>query len=245
LTDGNSVFLTAVEALHRRLAIPVAGMQEGVVVAIGYPMDNPKWLWSSRRDKDLLPPAPDSKPNEGGADEFADFIQQRIKPFVYQRLMETRGAVPGLEALYGHSYGGIFSLHVLFTRPQMFDCLMASSPSIEWHDKFILQEEQSFRSGDEGDGRPQPSLMLFVGTLEQAPRQRRRESDEDFCKRRKFLEDARIVDNVKEMHARLEESKKLRRLSLQMYEEGHVGIIPCAVNHSLMTFLEDWPFEEK
>ena len=121
LTDGNSVFLTATEAAWRRAPDPhFAG--GGIVVAIGYPLTG-KVFDLERRKADLKPVAKDTKSGSGEADAFIDFSVNEVRPAVKARF-------PGLstsrEALYGHSLGGLFALHALFTRSLPFDCYIAS-----------------------------------------------------------------------------------------------------------------------
>ncbi|OTA67371.1 IroE protein [Hypoxylon sp. EC38] len=246
LTDGNSVFLSALESLHRGVCIRDSLFSAGVIVAIGYPTpSHSSKIFNSRRAWDLTPPAHGSKETEGGADEFIGFINDRVKPFVRQRLASTRGVDVQKEALYGHSYGGLFCLHALFTCPDMFDCFIASSPSIWWNKEFILSEEEAFRKDREKmlDIR-RPSLMIFAGGQEQNPPQRRGEPDEKYEERRKLHNDRRMVSNVRDMSRRLEASGNLQNISSHIYEgEDHGTVISCSLNRGLTTFFEDWPFE--
>ncbi|KAI1415287.1 IroE protein [Hypoxylon sp. FL1857] len=246
LTDGNSVFLSALEALHRRLSIRGSLFSAGVIVAIGYPIpsDSSK-VFNPRRAWDLTPPAQGSGETEGGADEFIEFINDRVKPFIRQRSADTRGVHIGREALYGHSFGGLFCLHTLFTCPDMFDCFIASSPSIWWNEEFILTEEAAFRENREGkrDTR-KPSLMLFVGGQEQNPPQRRGEPDEEYEERRKQHNERRMIYNVRDIHCRLEASRNLHNILFHIYKgEDHGTVISCSLNRGLTTFFEDWPFQ--
>ncbi|KAI0884424.1 IroE protein [Annulohypoxylon maeteangense] len=246
LTDGNSVFLTALEALHRRLSINRTTFSTGVIVAIGYPVPpNSGFIFDARRSWDLTPPALGAKGNEGGADEFIKFINDRVKPFVHERLRDTHAAKVGEEALYGHSLGGLFSLHTLFTHPNSFDCFIASSPSIWWHNEFILKEEATFSKKQSNVINSQkPSLIMFVGGQEQNPPRRRGESDEEHQKREKRHNERRMVSNVFDMYCRLKSSGNLHNISSHVYEgEDHGTVIACSVSRGMTTFLEDWPFQ--
>ncbi|KAI2608858.1 Alpha/Beta hydrolase protein [Hypoxylon fragiforme] len=197
LLDGNSVFLTALEALQRRLSLGLSSFPAGVVVAIGYPIPpHSDHLFNARRAWDFTPPAPNNTEIEGGANQFLDFINDRVRPFVCQRLLDRRGVAVGREALYGHSFGGLFCLHALFTHPNAFDCFIASSPSIWWNEEFILKEEASFRRMSTSDDSLRgPSLMLFVGGQEQNPPRRRGESSDMYERRRRIHGELRMVDN--------------------------------------------------
>ncbi|KAK1711618.1 Alpha/Beta hydrolase protein [Colletotrichum acutatum] len=217
LTDGNSVFLSALESMHRHLCMRSPETQ-GIVVAIGYsiPADS-RFLMSARRTRDFTPPAHGAAGHEGGADVFLSFLQNKVKHLVARRLDETRGATVGREALFGHSYGGLLSLHALFTRTDMFHCILASSPSIWWNESYILTEEKLFQEGIECQ-KNSPSLMLFVGDEEQNPTRRRGEGDEEYNRRLRRHRGLQMVDNVITMHSRLKGSARLERLAIRVYD---------------------------
>lgn len=239
------MFLTALDALHRRLSLDEPNFPTGVVVAIGYPIppgskkvyDGPRRCW------DLTPAAPGAKETEGGADELIEFIEDRVKPLVRQRLTETRGVSVGREALFGHSFGGLFCLHTLFTRPDAFTCFIASSPSIWWNELFLVKEEAAFREQRRGGGARKPSLMLFAGGQEEEPPRRRGEGDEGYEKRRRDHRGWRMVGNARDMAGRLEASGCFERFSSHVYEgEDHGTVTACSASRGLTTFFEDWPF---
>lgn len=218
----------------------------GIVVAIGYPIPagSKKVYDTPRRCWDLTPAAPGAKETEGGADELIEFIQNRVKPLVRQRVAETRGVIVGKEALYGHSFGGLFCLHTLFTRPYTFDCFIASSPSIWWHDEYLVKEEATFRRKHaEGTTKQKPSLMMFAGGQEEDPPRRRGEGDEEYENRRRDHQGWRMVNNMREMSGRLETSGCFENFSSHVYEgEDHGTVAACSLSRGLTTFFEDWPF---
>lgn len=87
-------------------------------------------------------PAPldDAGRRGGGADRFLDLIEARLKPIVHERVSLDRRR----ESLWGHSYGGLFTLHAAFTRPDAFAHFIAASPSLWWNYGSILQEIDPF-----------------------------------------------------------------------------------------------------
>ena len=74
----------------------------------------------------------------GGADQFLDLYEQRIRPELVRRIPVD----PARSTLWGHSYGGLLALYTLFTRPQLFPRYAAADPSLWWSDGFILDQEQ-------------------------------------------------------------------------------------------------------
>jgi predicted alpha/beta superfamily hydrolase len=240
VTDGNSVFLSALEIMHRQISIGTPPLPAGVIVAIGYPIpDESPFLFNERRNKDLTPTSPGEKNTEGGAGEFIEFFEKEVRPLVHRRLQETGATGKGKEALYGHSYGGLFCLHSLFTRPELFDYYIASSPSIWWNKGFLLTEEASFsQTGDANVTRP--SLLLYAGGLEQDPVQYCGEEAEHFQWRVKRCRENKMVDNVLDMYDRLRKSNRLRSVLVHIYEgENHGSIIACSLNTGLANFFEN------
>jgi predicted alpha/beta superfamily hydrolase len=67
----------------------------------------------------------------GGNDAFLSFIIDELKPAIAKATQVD----PGRQALFGHSLGGLFVLHALFSRSDAFDTFIAGSPSIWWGKK--------------------------------------------------------------------------------------------------------------
>lgn len=218
-------------------------MREGVVVSIGYQIPpETGFLFEIRRSWDFTPAQSlTTGQKEGGAVEFIEFLEGTLKPFISARLMEKRGLGPGREALFGHSHGGLFCLHTLFTRPGLFDCFLASSPSISWHEEFVLREEQTFVAAVADTTARKPSLMLFVGGQESTAQRRREEPEEAFAKRKQGHESRNVVGRTIALYDRLKDCPRLEHVSLDVYEaEDHCTAIPCALTRSFARFLDEW-----
>ncbi len=145
LLDGNATFPSAAVSLALQMRRPEStGILPAVVVGIGYPTDD--YLDAPRRthdytvqlEADELPPRRDGAqwPPTGGANAFLDFIVDEVKPSVARRLHVDQNR----EALFGHSFGGFFALHALFSRPAAFRSYIAASPSI-WYGRQALERE--------------------------------------------------------------------------------------------------------
>ncbi|MEX0296157.1 alpha/beta hydrolase [Pseudomonas putida] len=135
LLDGNAYF----PAFHaaKRAQDRLRG---AILVAIGYPSDTP--LDFERRAFDLSPPQPAerNKPPQGGQDLFLDFIEKRLMPKVNARFKVDQDQ----RSLVGHSFGGMFGVYALFTRPQLFQHVIAISPSLWWRDRYLMAHERTF-----------------------------------------------------------------------------------------------------
>ncbi|OJJ04491.1 hypothetical protein ASPVEDRAFT_85881 [Aspergillus versicolor CBS 583.65] len=242
LVDGNALFLTATEALRRRESHR-ARATKTIVVAIGYPLTDS--LFSPRRSTDLTPPCDNYNPPEGadgkpkleghgGADKFLTFITEIVQPFI--RLTVFPNISFRKTALFGHSYGGLFVLHSLFTQPSSFDLYLAASPSIWWNGCFVLSELTRFC--ESLPLKHPPVLRLSFGSREQFPVREPGESLEKFERRNAAAQRRRMADNCSELYDRLLTAGHLRVLELKVYpDEDHGSVIAPALNGAIV-FME-------
>lgn len=168
LLDGNAALMELDAGLLQQLST-----QERPPVLALIAHDNDLRIDGAARSFDYTPdrgeataaePGADSAHRRsGGADAFLDLIETRIKPAVAAkvRVDETR------QMLWGHSYGGLFVLHALATRPAAFSSYVAVDPSLWWGDGFIVAALEKRRDlqpaktatlllirGGPGEGRP-------------------------------------------------------------------------------------------
>ena len=240
MLDGNAAFGTMTEAVRMQSTRPQAtGVTPALVDGIGYPTDLPLDLarrtfdYTPEVDRAALSPRPDGSdwPPTGGAGEFLDFIEHDVKPMI----AAAYPVDPQRQSLFGHSFGGLFALYALFHRPHAFQTYIAGSPSIWFGDRAILRAEQEFSRLIETSPST-PNLMIAVGTLEQtiSPAERAT-ADGSTSRRAAWIEENRMVDNAREMAARLH---KLAEYGLRVrYEEfpgeNHVSVIPPLVSRAL------------
>ena len=87
------------------------------------------------RTRDLTPPTgdPQFQGRTGGADQFLRFLSDELIPYLDQtnRTLDYR-------VLVGHSFGGLFALHALTTRPDVFDGYISISPSTWWNQQALV-----------------------------------------------------------------------------------------------------------
>jgi len=91
-------------------------------------------------------------PTSGGASKFLDFFEQELFPYVDA----TYRTLP-LRLFTGHSFGGLFALNAFFTRPEMFDAVLAVSPSLNWDEDLPVRQAEEFF-----DRRDELNATLFV-----------------------------------------------------------------------------------
>ncbi|MBD0325483.1 MAG: alpha/beta hydrolase, partial [Pyrinomonadaceae bacterium] len=71
-------------------------------------------------------------PTSGGADKFLKFIETELIPHI-----ESKYRTQPFRALAGHSLGGLFALHAMISRPELFNAYISVSPALQW-DNFVL-----------------------------------------------------------------------------------------------------------
>lgn len=145
MLDGDTVFESLTDTAA---AVPDSRRPGAVIVGIGYDIDAS--LRQAARSYDYTPPSPGADspvgaPRDpdavgktlpgGGADRFIDTLETRIKPFVAAYYPIDAND----QTLYGHSYGGLFALHVLLTQPDAFTRYVAASPSFWWNGRYLLK----------------------------------------------------------------------------------------------------------
>lgn len=156
--DGNAWFGVAASLAEAR----AEELGPLVVAGIGYPGED---RFDSRRLNDLTPWPPQTPLDGpqtglavGGADAFAEALLGRLLP----QVAATAPIAPGRRAIFGHSLGGLFVLHLLFSRPGAFAAHVAASPSIWWDRARLIGEAEAARF----PAAP-PRVLLTAGELEE------------------------------------------------------------------------------
>jgi hypothetical protein len=78
-------------------------------------------------------------PTSGGASRFLDFFEKELFPYV-----DSHYRTQPYRLLAGHSFGGLFALNALFSRPEMFQSVLAVGPTLRWDDDLPLRQAASF-----------------------------------------------------------------------------------------------------
>jgi hypothetical protein len=78
-------------------------------------------------------------PTSGGADKFLKFIETELFPEI-----EKRYRTHPYRMLAGHSLGGLFAIHTMITRPEMFNSYVAVSPALQWDNQVAVKRAEDF-----------------------------------------------------------------------------------------------------
>jgi uncharacterized protein len=215
-TDANLAF-GMIADMANTFEVPVIVEPEIFVVGIGYKIRD-MGDWGAWRTRDLTPtniPSSDTywagvfskfagrqvEVKTGGAAKFLECIEKEVFPF-----MESNYRVSATgRGLGGYSYGGLFSLYVLFKRPELFNLYFAGSPSIKY-DKGVLYTHEKEYAATHKD--LNATLFMTAGGAE----------------------DSLLIANVKTMAAQLE-SRNYPGLKVETHvfpDETHMSCVPAA-----------------
>ena len=78
-------------------------------------------------------------PTSGGADKFLKFIETELIPDI-----EKRYRVQPYRILAGHSLGGLFAIHAMVSRPELFHSYVAVSPALQWDNQVAVKRAEDF-----------------------------------------------------------------------------------------------------
>jgi uncharacterized protein len=172
--DGDGYFGTY--SFAARMRGMYGELQPAIVVGIGYPeAEGNLKAMLDRRQYDFTATQIDPKDAAksglladpaafGGADTFLQVIEREVKPRVAAQLPVDSSR----EILFGHSLGGLFALHVLFTSPGSFDTYLVLSPSIWYDHRAVLGNEAKFAAAVKS-GKAAPRVFVAVGGEEETP----------------------------------------------------------------------------
>jgi hypothetical protein len=227
LLDSNAWFGMASDLLSSRsLNRDSTGVAPAILVGIAYPTDAPYDL--TRRTFDLTPPAesvtlpprPNGKPwpPTGGADAFLSFIEAQVKPLIDELANVDRTQ----ETLMGHSFGGLFALHVMLTHPGAFDTYLAGSPSIWFNQRQTMREAEAYLAAE---CTTTARLYLCVGGQEEDITNVE-ESHRQAETRRRWKKENRMIGNAQDFVALMSNRPELD-VEFKVFEgEDHGTIIP-------------------
>jgi predicted alpha/beta superfamily hydrolase len=97
-------------------------------------------------------PTPDTRLGGGLADRYGRLIVEELKPFIDATYRTRRDAA--FTGIGGSSLGGLVSLYLGLTRPDVFSVVAALSPSVWWDRRAILRTIRQ--------SRPRPPVRVWA-----------------------------------------------------------------------------------
>jgi predicted alpha/beta superfamily hydrolase len=247
--DGNALGLTATEAFRRRRPVESA-QPDSIVVSIGYPNLIPDSPYSLNRGYDFQPPVCPTCPPAAipgvpsNADNFIQFIDTALRPWIQDTVFPS--ATFNRDALYGHSFGGLFVVYALLVRPDLFDTFLCASPALYWNDAYILNNFKTLTPRNtsavtSSNPATKPAFQLSWGHLEQFPEKRRTETQAAYQARKDFYQGTvKMTTFSRELESKLKAAKRARDVSAHEYPfSDHAAVGGAALADGIDYFL-DW-----
>lgn len=221
-------------------------MPDSIIVSIGYPDTIPDSPYSTQRSNDFQPPVcanctPAAFPgNASNADGFIEFIDTALRPWVRDTAFPN--AAFDRDALYGHSFGGLFVLYALAVRPDLFDTFLSASPALTFNNDYVFNYTGFLAPLKKAPttNATKPAFQLSYGKLEQSLVKRRTETDQEFAFRQSILLPNRMTEVSQKLYAELENSPALRDIEIHEYPfSDHAAVGAAALADGIDYFL-DW-----
>jgi predicted alpha/beta superfamily hydrolase len=171
VTDGDLTFLIAADT--QMMLSQVKETRPAIIVGVGYGKGVDAAVRTRFADLTPFPPdaataaALEANPSfkglvYGEAEGFYRFLTEELRPQIEADYKTDRSD----NILWGHSFGGLFGLHVLFNHPDAFGTYLIGSPSIIWGDHAILKEEARL-TAPLAAGKAAPRILFTVGEYEE------------------------------------------------------------------------------
>ncbi|KAF2274952.1 siderophore esteras-like protein IroE-like protein [Westerdykella ornata] len=247
--DGNALAGTATEALRKRR--PVDSTQpDTIVVTIGYPSLLPDSPYSQGRYYDYQIPVcancttPTLPGVPSNAENFLIFLDGVLRPWITSHVFGD-GVTWGRDALFGHSFAGLFAVWALIVRPELFDVYLSASPYLIWNEEYIFDLLGALKTprpeNANGNTTPRlPALQLSYGALEGHPRKRRTETEAEFEERRAFLSSLKTETLIKRLFKEVRDSPRLRHVELLEYPNSYHAAVGSAALCDGVDYFLDW-----
>jgi hypothetical protein len=244
--DGNAEGLTATEAIRRRRPVEF-NQPDTIIVSIGYPTTIEDSPYSTSRYADMQPPVcanctiPAVPGVPSNADGLIAFIDTALRPWVKQEVFPS--AKFNRDALFGHSFAGLFVLYALSSRPDLFDTFLSASPALYWNDDYVFNHTDflaPLKTANSTANATKPAFQISYGGLEQFPKQRRTETDEEFEFRKSILVPQRMTDLTNKLYDELVGSPALRDVEIREFPNSYHATVGGAALSDGIDYFLDW-----
>ena len=188
MLDGNAILPVLTDQLFARLQSD----DWPVLVTLGYEVDaqtarvydyTPSAL--ANTDGATGPKLGDTELQFGGAEQFWQLLEQEVKPAVAQRVnIDTTR-----QTLWGHSFGGLFALHILFNHPASFQTYVVADASLWWQQGQILETEAAYRALS---ARPKAQLLMLRSASHRTGSVLPEDANRQLAKRLSLLPELRV-----------------------------------------------------
>jgi uncharacterized protein len=207
MTDGDAQMLHTVGTVQ--FLAGVGRMPEMIVV--GIVQSNRSRELTPTHWKHFLSSGEEEYPTSGGGEQFLDFIEKELIPWV-----EASYRTEPFRIFAGHSLGGLLAVHAFVSRPNLFNATIAASPTLWWEDQLEIRKARDlFRDSRE----MKRTLFVTVGD-EAAP----------------IVDGVHALESL----LKSSRVKGLRWRVVEMNDEDHGSIVLRAHYSGLRFIFEQW-----
>jgi predicted alpha/beta superfamily hydrolase len=225
VTDATYAF-PLIRSITRRIRNGGEDMEDFILVGLSYAKgETPEY--SRRRDytptangdKEAVSDMLTAPPVYGEAEGYRKFIADEVFPLIAKHYRADMK-----RAIYaGHSFGGLFGLHVLLTEPSMFEKYIIGSPSL-WFDRRVAFATERNYARSHSDLRAK--VFMAVASYETL----------NFSSTNPRYN--KTVDMVRDLQAlaHVLESRRYRSLDVQttiIDDEDHLTVFPAVITRGL------------
>ncbi|MBX9909653.1 MAG: alpha/beta hydrolase [Beijerinckiaceae bacterium] len=224
VTDADYAF-PLVRSIAQRVGNRAQGLEEFILVGLSHAIGDSR-EFSRRRDYTPTPHGEKTRDPEGRrplfgeAEPYRRFLAEEVMPFVAAtyRTDTTR-------SLYaGHSYGGLFGLHVLLTQASMFSHYIIGSPSLWFDRRVMFARERAFAEANRDLG---ANVLMAIGSFETV---NPASDDRRYSRKLDMVADFRAFEQA----LRGRNYPGLRLTTEVIGEEDHLTAFPAIVTRGLL-----------
>lgn len=218
LLDGNVTFPIAWKIAED--ACQACDVRNVLIVGVGYPTQFR--IDTERRMEDFLPSRGEV---ESGESRFLSFLATDLRNFLGERFKVDKSG----QTLFGHSFGGLFTLRTLTSHPDMFNSYVVADPSYWWNDGSFLTDQERFISSFESATSTQKVRVLLEQSSEMRTKTKKyvgitsEESIPQEILRYSVITNARALSSV----------KSLKVFYRHQNSETHNSMIDAAIEDAL------------
>ncbi|WIE08414.1 MULTISPECIES: alpha/beta hydrolase [Providencia] len=212
MLDGNGLYPKVVNRAVEKLAVD----KLPIIIGIGYPIDEafPK-AW---RTYDYTPPvAGDDFKQGGGSPALYQYLTDTVRPWAEQRFPIDKSK----QTLFGHSFGGLFTLMAYQQQPDDFQFYVSASPSLWWGKGSMVDLAKLTAK--------QASSPLFVtlGGLEESPDLSKLSTEQvkNYQMRKSWISTRQVCTEI---------ANHQRHCEFMLFDgKNHGSVIPDAIDKAL------------
>lgn len=239
VTDADYAF-PLVRSIARRVGNRAQGLEEFILVGLSYAVgDTPEF--SRRRDYTPTPNGEKTRdpsgrpPVFGEAEAYRRFLAEELMPFV----AATYRTDTNRSIYAGHSYGGLFGLHVLLTEPKIFSHYIIGSPSLWFDQKVMFARERAYA---EANRELKANVLLAIASYETIGKSSQNLGSQNLGSQNLGSQNLRYNRKV-DMVAELQEFERalrsrnypgLRLITEIIPDEDHLTVFPAIITRGLL-----------